>query len=648
MKKYLLFLVPLFIFQDCLMAQTFVTSVEAETGVLNGVYISNQTGSSSGAFVTGFDADGDKVTVSVTVPSTAYYKLEIHYRATYGEKKQRVLANNVFVGEVAFPAATDFVAQNAGSIFLNSGSNTIAVEKSWGYMDVDKFSIYTTPANVFDIAATLIDNNASAATRQLYKYLRTQFGTNIISGSTDDQYENVKNQAGKSPLLRAWDFASYSPMYPWKWGGSGHIFGPVDNQDAEHAISWYNATGKKGIVAIHWHWGSPSGGTAGTNTFYTNLTTFDVSKAVINGTQQNTDVIRDIDAIAVQLKKLQDANVPVLWRPLHEAGGAWFWWGAKGSGPAKALWDIVYQRLHDYHGLHNLIWVWSTPEADWYPGNSKTDLMGYDSYPGEFNYTPQKNVFDNLYNVTGGKKLIAMSENGPIPDINNSISAGAFWSYFMTWSDLAFSQNTTAHMTGVYNNEKTITLENYVSVLPLHISGFAVKKEGMKARIEWTAQFEQNNDRFEISRSTNGRDFILLSTVKNNTNSPGSANYFAYDDHPCPGINYYKLIQYDTDGHSTIFSIKAIDFNLAPSKLLTVYPNPSNRNITIYLKGYNSKKATVHLRDVTGKTIYHQAIATTPGQEIYQLALTSSFSPGLYLLTIKGEQLNENISVVLR
>lgn len=38
-----------------------------------------------------------------------------------------------------------------------------------------------------------------------------------------------------------------------------------------------------------------------------------------------TLLIKDIDTIAVQLKKLQDNGVPVLWRPLHEAEGKWFW-----------------------------------------------------------------------------------------------------------------------------------------------------------------------------------------------------------------------------------------------------------------------------------------------------------------------------------
>jgi mannan endo-1,4-beta-mannosidase len=36
-----------------------------------------------------------------------------------------------------------------------------------------------------------------------------------------------------------------------------------------------------------------------------------------------------VDSIALFLKKLQDAHVPVLWRPYHEMNGNWFWWGGR-------------------------------------------------------------------------------------------------------------------------------------------------------------------------------------------------------------------------------------------------------------------------------------------------------------------------------
>ena len=116
----------------------------------------------------------------------------------------------------------------------------------------------------------------------------------------------------------------------------------------------------------------------------------------------------------------------------------------------------MYDRLQNYHHLHNLIWVWSTPETDWYPGNDKVDIVGYDSYPGDYNYGNQKNAFDILYNLTGGEKLVAMSENGPIPNPDDCLDLDAPWSYFMSWSDLVVQQNTTEHLQDVYSNERVL------------------------------------------------------------------------------------------------------------------------------------------------------------------------------------------------
>lgn len=478
MKKALFGLIFSFLVTTSLFSQALVTKVEAETGLLTGVSVATQVENSSGKYVTGFINPGDKVTVIVNVPATGEYNLVIRYRALSGKKVQTLYADEKFVANVSFPKTTDFEDLNAGSVYLHSGKNTLTIKKNWGFIDVDKFSIYTTVPNVFNISQRLIDPHADTAARSLYRFLLSEFGKKIISGSTDDFYDSVQIIAGKSPLLRAWDLASYSPMYPWNWKNGVHTFGPVDNHQVEDAINWYQSTGKKGIVAFHWHWGSPSGGNAGSNTFYTKFTSFDVSQAVISGTSQNKEILRDIDAIAVQLKKLSDAGVPVLWRPLHEAGGGWFWWGAKGSAPAKALWDIMYNRLTNFHGLHNLIWVWSSPEEDWYPGNNKVDIMAFDSYPGKFNYTTQKNVFDNLYHITGGKKIIAMAENGPIPDIDSCLETGATWSYFMTWNKMALSNNTAQHIAQVYANKKVITLENDSSALS--IGSLKLKKSKVK------------------------------------------------------------------------------------------------------------------------------------------------------------------------
>jgi len=438
-----------------------VAEAEAENGILSGVVVSKSSSGYSGAgYVTGFDSDGDKVTVTVTIQERGLYKIKIRFNGPYGAKTQDFSVNGGFTSQVSFPATSVFSEADAGSYVLEKGDNTLSVIKNWGWIEIDKFTIYSTSKNSYNIATSLVDTNANEATQSLYQFLYSQFGKKIISGQTNDYYANIKTITGKSPVLRVGDLQHFTQGYAYLWQNGGHTFGWHDDGSVTSLINWYNSTEKKGILSFQWHWHSPTGGQPGTNTFYTNQTTFDVTKAVQPGTAEYGYIIRDIDSIATQLKKLQDANIPVLWRPLHEAGGGWFWWGAKGAVPCKALYNIIFDRLKNYHQLHNLIWVWSTPETDWYPGNDKVDIIGYDSYPGAYNYGTQKNIFDILFKLTKGEKLIAMSENGPIPDPGECLTLDAPWSYFMSWSNLATLQNSTAHLIEVFSNPNVLTLEN--------------------------------------------------------------------------------------------------------------------------------------------------------------------------------------------
>lgn len=433
-------------------AQDPIASVEAENGQFNGVQKSTTTGGYSGTgYVTGFDQNSDYVEVTLNISQGDLYRLEIGYNSS-GNKTQYLYVNDEGPYPILFETSGGWSSQASGSYRFKSGKNTLKLQSGWGYMDVDNFVIYPALDKTYNVATSLIDPEANEDAVALYDFMLEHFGTRVISGQTNDTYEDLADEAGYRPLMRTFDMQSYTEGYTYAWDNNigGHTFGAVDNGQVDAAIAWHEETGGQGIVNWQWHWHSPSGGTAGTNSFYSDQTSFDVREAVKKGTDEYDLIIRDIDAIAVQLKKLSDAGVPMIWRPLHEAGGAWFWWGAQGAEPCLALWDIVYDRLQNHHGIHNLIWSWSTPEHDWYPGNDKVDFIGYDSYPGANNYVSPTQMYDQLYEITGGEKIIAMTENGPIPDLKNSFALEAPWSMFMSWSNLVFEQNQTAHLREVY------------------------------------------------------------------------------------------------------------------------------------------------------------------------------------------------------
>ena len=71
-----------------------------------------------------------------------------------------------------------------------------------------------------------------------------------------------------------------------------------------------------------------------------------------------------IKTLAEELKKVQDAGVPMILRPYHEAegntntdgSGSWFWWGKSGAEVFQNLWKLLYTALTEEYGVHKLIW----------------------------------------------------------------------------------------------------------------------------------------------------------------------------------------------------------------------------------------------------------------------------------------------------
>lgn len=166
--------------------------------------------------------------------------------------------------------------------------------------------------------------------------------------------------------------------------------------------------------------------------FYKADTEFDATNATVEGTWENKVSTEDLKNAAAYLKLLRDADIPVLWRPFHEAAGGWFWWG-KDAASFKSLWIAMFNYFKT-EGLDNLIWVWTTEgnDADWYPGDQYVDIVGRDVY--------NKETADCVSEYTSiaenyGNKIVSLSECGTVGLISEQWASGARWSWFMPWYD---------------------------------------------------------------------------------------------------------------------------------------------------------------------------------------------------------------------
>ena len=123
----------------------------------------------------------------------------------------------------------------------------------------------------------------------------------------------------------------------------------------------------------------------------------------------------------------------------------------------------------NYHGLNNLIWVWTSEadDPDWYPGDDYVDIVGMDIYPGESQHGSQYVKFNKVKELVNGKKIIALSECGSIPDIDSMFSKGDTWSWFMPWNgDFLGSDkhNGASYIKNVFKDSRVITRDQMPSL----------------------------------------------------------------------------------------------------------------------------------------------------------------------------------------
>lgn len=301
--------------------------------------------------------------------------------------------------------------------------------------------------------APLTNANATAQAANVYNYLLENNGKKVLSGASAGDGNNNKfadwvgNVAGAYPALACYDFLHLHR--------SGENW--IDYTDISAATSQWQANG---LVSYMWHWNVPTDKDALDNKdwnkwgFYCDQTEFDIIEALKEGTWQHDFILSDIDKVAAILTQLQNAGVPVIWRPLHEACGSfkynnpWFWWGRGGVEATAELWKLMHDRLVNHHGLNNLIWVWTAQydkgfEAEMataYPGDEYVDIVGVDLYRdldnGEDEAVYAARVSD-AYNaalaMTAGKKMVALSECGYLLDLSSSVALNG-WSWFMLWN----------------------------------------------------------------------------------------------------------------------------------------------------------------------------------------------------------------------
>ncbi len=452
-----------------------LSSYEAEDGSFSGgVGVAknpSKTGYSGTGYVEGFAKDEDSWSISIEVAETGHYDLNFVSASAGGEKHNYVDVDGERIGTVYVEEAS-FTDSILEGVYLEAGSHQVTLSKYWGWILLDKLEVMTSEPidqDIFNVSGKLSNPNSSEITQRLYSYLCDIYGEKFLSGQTCDtgqygkEFQVIKNTTGKTPAIIGLDFIECSPSRV-EHGSKSYA--------TKFAIDFWESGG---IVTFCWHWNAPTKYLTGTwySGFYKEHTNIDLAK-IMNGEDEEGYqlLMQDMDVIAKELLELKEAGVPILFRPLHEASGGWFWWGNAGAEAYKKLYICMYEKYTKEYELDNLIWVWNGQDADWYPGDEYVDIIGTDIYPGEKVYTSQAAAFrDIVKNYPAEAKPIYMTENGCIFDPELARRDGAMWGMWCTWGGEFVAKDVVIHtlseqyteeymLKKAYLDEDVITLED--------------------------------------------------------------------------------------------------------------------------------------------------------------------------------------------
>ena len=324
----------------------------------------------------------------------------------------------------------------------------------------------------FTLAQTLsgfpapVNPRATPEARALLSYLDSISGKYTMTGQ-----HNFPNDSSRW-TDRAYDLTG---KYPALFGDD-FGFSAGDDKDSVESRPAMIAEVKRqfangAVIALTWHAVRPTDDEPVTfrDSVQGHLTDFEWRELLTPGSELNRRWCAQVDVIAGYLKQLQDAHVPVLFRPYHEVNGNWFWWGGRpGRDGSAALYHQLYDRFVNLHHLDNLVWVWNVnapggnagPIADYYPGAKYADVLTIDVY-GEFKPEYQTDML-----ALAAGKPIALGEVGaaPTPDV---LAAQPAWTYFMIWSNIVDTSNTPESLKSLYGAPSSLTRDDPRMSVPM-------------------------------------------------------------------------------------------------------------------------------------------------------------------------------------
>ena len=194
-----------------------------------------------------------------------------------------------------------------------------------------------------------------------------------------------------------------------------------------------------------------------------------------------------------------------------------------------------------------------------------------------------------------------------------------------------------------YYQEHEISICPTGSTLSVNLVNFTASKFADNNLLQWTTSGENNSHHFDMEYSTDGVVFSKIGTVMAQGNSAGLKEYNFVHQQVLGKTAYYRLKIVDNNNNFKYSDITVIRRDKNKSLVYPVYPNPFNEKMTVTIESTANKMVDLYLSDVSGKIIKRMSQSLTSGINTIELEQLSSLSPGIYILKIKNDEINNSV-----
>jgi hypothetical protein len=170
------------------------------------------------------------------------------------------------------------------------------------------------------------------------------------------------------------------------------------------------------------------------------------------------------------------------------------------------------------------------------------------------------------------------------------------------------------------------------AALPISLSSFTAEKSDKDALLAWSTNAEQNNEYFLVQRSNDGGSFETIGKVEGNGTSYILHNYNFVDVNIPAAVLYYRLMQVDKDGKSSI--TRVVSVNNMKETSINVYPNPFENGINVVLKSGYDYKVNLKISDLRGVVQYAAEGIDNNGT----IVVGQNLPDGVYVLEVRSDE----------